>query len=71
MTDRSGKFAGDDPFEIARTWLAEAEVLSQCRLTAREERAPKSAQQKLLEQVLGKGKGKGKGKSNSNPLEYY
>lgn len=25
MTDRSGKFAGDDPFEIARTWLAEAE----------------------------------------------
>lgn len=25
MTDRSGKFAGDDPFEIARRWLAEAE----------------------------------------------
>lgn len=23
--DRSGHFAGDDPFEIARTWLAEAE----------------------------------------------
>ncbi len=25
MADRSGKFAGDDPFEIARSWLAEAE----------------------------------------------
>ena len=24
MTDRSGIFAGDDPFEIARTWMAEA-----------------------------------------------
>ncbi len=26
MTDRSGKFAGDNPFEIARGWLAEAET---------------------------------------------
>ncbi|MBZ0129964.1 MAG: pyridoxamine 5'-phosphate oxidase [Rhodobacteraceae bacterium] len=26
MTDRSGKFAGDDPFAIARAWLAEAEM---------------------------------------------
>lgn len=25
MSDRSGIFAGDDPFDIARTWLAEAE----------------------------------------------
>ena len=25
MTDRDGIFAGDDPFEIARAWLAEAE----------------------------------------------
>lgn len=25
MTDRSGIFAGDDPFELARQWLAEAE----------------------------------------------
>lgn len=25
MTDRSGIFAGDDPFEIARFWMAEAE----------------------------------------------
>ena len=25
MTDRTGKFAGDDPFEIARRWLGEAE----------------------------------------------
>ncbi|WP_299353339.1 pyridoxamine 5'-phosphate oxidase [uncultured Shimia sp.] len=25
MTERSGIFAGDDPFAIARTWLAEAE----------------------------------------------
>ena len=25
MSDRTGKFAGDDPFEIARSWLAEAE----------------------------------------------
>ncbi len=25
MADRTGKFAGDDPFEIARAWLAEAE----------------------------------------------
>ncbi len=25
MADRSGKFAGEDPFEIARAWLAEAE----------------------------------------------
>ena len=25
MSDRSGIFAGDDPFEIALTWLAEAE----------------------------------------------
>jgi pyridoxamine 5'-phosphate oxidase len=25
MTDRSGLFAGDDPFAIARSWLAEAE----------------------------------------------
>jgi len=25
MSDRSGIFAGDDPFEISRTWLAEAE----------------------------------------------
>ncbi len=25
MADRSGIFAGDDPFSIARTWLAEAE----------------------------------------------
>lgn len=25
MADRKGKFAGDDPFEIARAWLAEAE----------------------------------------------
>lgn len=25
MADRSGKFAGEDPFEIARTWLREAE----------------------------------------------
>lgn len=24
MTDRSGIFAGDNPFEVARTWLAEA-----------------------------------------------
>ena len=24
MTDRTGIFAGDDPFEIARSWLAEA-----------------------------------------------
>lgn len=26
MTDRSGLFAGDDPFEIARAWLKEAEA---------------------------------------------
>lgn len=26
MTDRSGIFAGDDPFQIARDWLAEAEA---------------------------------------------
>ena len=26
MTDRSGIFAGDNPFAIARAWLAEAEV---------------------------------------------
>ena len=26
MTDRSGIFAGDDPFEIARRWLADAEA---------------------------------------------
>ncbi|MDD9727549.1 pyridoxamine 5'-phosphate oxidase [Roseovarius sp. SK2] len=26
MADRTGKFAGDDPFEIARAWLAEAEA---------------------------------------------
>lgn len=26
MTDRSGIFAGDDPFAIARSWLAEAET---------------------------------------------
>lgn len=26
MTDRSGKFGGDNPFEIARTWLAEAQA---------------------------------------------
>ncbi len=26
MTDRSGKFAGQDPFVIARAWLAEAEA---------------------------------------------
>lgn len=26
MTDRSGIFAGDDPFAIARDWLAEAET---------------------------------------------
>jgi len=26
MSDRSGIFTGDDPFEIARTWLAEAET---------------------------------------------
>lgn len=25
MSDRSGIFAGDDPFQIARSWLAEAE----------------------------------------------
>lgn len=25
MSDRDGKFAGDDPFEIVRAWLAEAE----------------------------------------------
>ena len=25
MADRSGIFAGDDPFAIARAWLAEAE----------------------------------------------
>jgi pyridoxamine 5'-phosphate oxidase len=25
MNDRTGKFAGDDPFAIARAWLAEAE----------------------------------------------
>ncbi|WP_324754465.1 pyridoxamine 5'-phosphate oxidase [Roseovarius sp. Pro17] len=25
MTDRTGKFAGDDPFQIARRWLGEAE----------------------------------------------
>ncbi|MFX0540498.1 pyridoxamine 5'-phosphate oxidase [Roseovarius sp. S4756] len=25
MTDRTGKFAGDDPFQIARRWLEEAE----------------------------------------------
>ncbi len=25
MSDRGGIFAGDNPFEIARTWLAEAE----------------------------------------------
>jgi pyridoxamine 5'-phosphate oxidase len=27
MTDRTGIFAGDDPFEIARRWLAEAEKI--------------------------------------------
>ena len=27
MTDRTGIFAGDDPFEIARRWLAEAEAV--------------------------------------------
>ena len=26
MSDRSGIFAGDDPFQIARNWLAEAEA---------------------------------------------
>lgn len=26
MVDRKGKFAGDDPFEIARSWLSEAET---------------------------------------------
>ena len=26
MTDRSGIFAGNDPFEIARTWLSDAEA---------------------------------------------
>lgn len=26
MADREGKFAGDDPFEIVREWLKEAEV---------------------------------------------
>jgi len=26
MSDRDGKFAGDDPFEIARSWLAEAQA---------------------------------------------
>jgi len=26
MVDLKGKFAGDDPFEIARTWLSEAEA---------------------------------------------
>jgi len=26
MSDRAGIFAGDDPFEIARAWLAEAET---------------------------------------------
>ena len=26
MSGRSGKFAGDDPFEIAKSWLAEAEA---------------------------------------------
>jgi len=26
MTDRTGKFAGDDPFQIARRWLGEAEA---------------------------------------------
>ena len=26
MSDRTGIFAGDDPFEIARNWLAEAEA---------------------------------------------
>jgi pyridoxamine 5'-phosphate oxidase len=27
MEERAGKFAGDDPFDIARQWLAEAEQL--------------------------------------------
>lgn len=27
MDDRSGIFAGDDPFELAKAWLAEAEAL--------------------------------------------
>ena len=27
MADRSGKFAGDDPFKIARAWLTEAEAM--------------------------------------------
>ena len=26
MSDRSGIFAGDDPFEIAKRWLSEAEA---------------------------------------------
>ena len=26
MSERSGIFAGDDPFEIARSWLREAEA---------------------------------------------
>jgi pyridoxamine 5'-phosphate oxidase len=26
MSERSGKFGGDDPFEIAKTWLTEAEA---------------------------------------------
>ena len=26
MTDRNGIFAGDDPFVLARAWLAEAET---------------------------------------------
>ena len=27
MTDRSGIFAGEDPFDIARTWLDEAKAV--------------------------------------------
>ena len=26
MSDRGGLFAGEDPFELARSWLAEAEA---------------------------------------------
>ncbi|MEP6019129.1 MAG: pyridoxamine 5'-phosphate oxidase [Paracoccaceae bacterium] len=26
MTDRTGIFAGDDPFDIVRTWMADAEI---------------------------------------------
>lgn len=60
MTDRDGVFAGDDPFEIARRWLAEAETTepndpNAIALATVDDQGMPDARMVLLKEIEGQG----------------